>query len=72
MTHSARRVGHKTLKVPEYSGEEDWEDYDLKFSVISIMNLWDEREKRLHLVPALRGRECKVLHDLTGADITNF
>ena len=75
MLHSARRddrVGHKTQKVPEYSGEEDWEDYDLQFSVISIMNLWDEREKGLHLVAALRGRAREVLRDLTGADVTNF
>ena len=32
MTYSVRKdakVGHKTQKVTEYSGEEDWERYDL-------------------------------------------
>ena len=66
------KVGRKAQKVPEYSGEEDWEDYDLQFSVIAIMNVWDDQEKGLHLAAALRGRAREVLSEVPFPDLTNF
>ncbi|VDI78911.1 Hypothetical predicted protein, partial [Mytilus galloprovincialis] len=68
-TNSADKPSHgktrREIKLANYDGTSEWSDFKSHFDACAVINNWDDQEKGLYLVTALRGqahRECLVIY----------
>ena len=55
---------NRSIKLANYDGTGEWRDYKSHFDAFAAINDWDNEEKGLYLVAALRGQAQCVLGDL--------
>ena len=55
---------NRRIKLANYDGTGEWRDYKSHFDAFAAINDWDNEEKGLYLVAALRGQAQCVLGDL--------
>ena len=58
------KLRHRDIKVANFDGTGDWNDYRSHFEACASINGWDNHEKGLYLAAALRGQAQGVLGDL--------
>ena len=52
------------IKLTSYDGSSCWNDYAVKFEMLSEMNGWNDKVKAMYLAANLRGSAQCVLGDL--------
>lgn len=59
------------VKVSKYDGSTEWELYWKQFQFIAQANQWTEAEMAVQLIAALEGDACRVLFDVSVAEMTD-
>ncbi len=54
----------KLKRAAPYNGDGSWEDYLVKFELLSKINKWDDNTKALELATSLEGQALQVLTEL--------
>ncbi|MPC74922.1 hypothetical protein E2C01_069302 [Portunus trituberculatus] len=62
----------KSRKPAEYDGKVAWESYGAQFDLLAVAQGWDQAEKALQLVTALRGPAIEVFGHLSPTQRASF
>lgn len=67
--HDLPVQAHRDIRIPPFTGKEDWGVWHAKFEAIAIRYRWCEDDKLDHLLPLIEGQACEFVFSQLHKDV---